>query len=68
MTIYQKIKAEVKRIRSNTKYLNNTVIDLILEAQETGNYNEVYKTKLYKFNSPVYCSLLEIINQKEKAL
>ena len=56
---YNKVVELMRRERSKKHFSKKDVI-AILEARRTGNWSEVYKSKLYNKYSCEYCSLLEV--------
>jgi hypothetical protein len=57
---YEQIKEEMNRKRS-VKHWSKKDIKMIKDAQKTGDYTEVYQSKLYNKYSGEYCTLLEVL-------
>ena len=60
MTVYQKIKEEMKKHRSQ-KHWTKKDVENILEAKKTGDWSKVYSSKLYNEYGGEFCSLLEVL-------
>lgn len=56
---YRKVVELMKKERSK-KHFSKKDVMAILEARKTGDWSEVYKSKLYNKYSCEYCSLLEV--------
>lgn len=59
--VYQMIQGQMKK-RRGVKVFTKKDVTAILKAQETGDWSEVHKSKLYVKHGGDYCSMLEVLN------
>lgn len=59
------MEAILKKIQSKREksYTTKKDIKRIQEARKSGNWSDVYKSRLYRLHSGEYCELLEYIAQ-----
>lgn len=57
----RKIRDEVKRLYSDTRYLTLKSIRTALNCKERGDWAAMRNTRLYNLNSVCYCLMLEVI-------
>ena len=67
MQLARKLKNKMKDRRSNIKGTLKEIC-ILIDASKTGNYDIVYKTKLYCEHSAEYCEYLELIYEEFKAI
>lgn len=58
---YSAVVEELKK-HKNPVHLTKKELQIILDGQETGNFEETHKTRLYIKYGGEYCSLLEVLN------
>jgi len=55
---------EIKKRRSYDKsYTTQADVKRIQDAKDTGNWEAVYKSRLYKLHGGEYCELLSVIHK-----
>ncbi len=53
------------RSKRTPSYTKQTDIKRIVKAKETGNWEEVYKSSLYRIHGGEYCELLSVMHRFE---
>lgn len=60
--LYKTVKTKLQSECSNIRYFNKLFFKQMLQAIQSENYTEIFKTDLYNKNGCTYCVLLSILN------